>query len=434
MRFPLLCFLGSVVLLTATAFAAERAAPPPSPSTAPPAAAAPKPEAFDPVAATNAYLAQVSGEARKRSDAYFEGGYWLQLWDFLLGAAVAGLLLFAGWSRRMRDLAERWTSRRWLQTFLYFCQYFLVTSVIVFPLTLYEGFIREHEYGLANQTLGPWLLDQAKMLGLGLVFGGLFVTLLYGVIRRLPRTWAIWGAVTAVLFLLFVQLVAPVFIAPMFNRYTRLTDPAVRDPILRMARAQGVNVKDVFVVDASRQSKRVSANVSGLLGTERISLNDNLLKRCTLPEIEAVMGHEIGHYVMHHVYKGALFFSVLIVVGFAFLRRAFEKAVAWKGSAWGVRGIGDPAGLPLAVFLLSVYFFVLTPIVNTEIRTMEAEADLFGLNAAGQPDGEARVDLKLGEYRKLDPGPVEEFLFFDHPSGRSRILMAMRWKAEHLQP
>ncbi len=429
-------FCAALLLAVGTAaLATEPPAPPPSPSTAPLAAAAAfKPGAFDAVAATNAYLAQVSGEARRRSDAYFEGGYWLQLWDFLLGAAVAGLLLFTGWSARMRDLSERWTSRRWLQTFLYFCQYFLLASLILFPMTIYEGFIREHRYGLANQTFGPWLLDQAKMLGLGLVFGGLLVTLLYGIVRRLPRTWAVWGAVTAVVFLLFVQLVAPVFIAPMFNRYTRLTDPGVREPILRMARAQGVGAKDVFVVDASRQSTRVSANVSGLLGTERISLNDNLLKRCTLPEIEAVMGHEIGHYVMHHVYKGALFFSVLIVVGFAFLRWAFEKAVAWKGSAWGVRGIDDPAGLPLVAFLLSVYFFILTPVVNTQIRTMEAEADLFGLNAARQPDGEAQVDLKLGEYRKLDPGPVEEFIFFDHPSGRSRILMAMRWKAEHLSP
>jgi len=102
------------------------------------------------------------------------------------------------------------------------------------------------------------------------------------------------------------------------------------------------------------------------------------------------------------------------------------------GGAWGVRGLSDPAGLPLLAALLSVFFFFATPVTNSLIRVNEAEADLYGLNAAGQPDGFAEVALKLGEYRKLDPGPIEEFVFYDHPSGRQRIAMAMRWKAEHL--
>ncbi len=401
--------------------------------TAPAASSAGRPgPAFDPVAATNAYLSKVVGEKRTRSDTYFEGGYWLQLWDFLLGAAVAILLLATGWSAKMRDRAERWTRVRPLQTFLYWCQYLVAMTVVLFPMTVYEGFVREHKYGLATQTFGPWLGDQAKGLGLGLFFGGIIVALLYGVVRKLPRTWTLWGAVTLILFLAFIQLIAPVFIEPMFNKYTRLTDPAVKGPILALARAQGVSAHDVWVVDASRQSTRVSANVSGFLGTERITLNDNLLKRCSLPEIEAVMGHEIGHYVLHHVYKAMLFFAVLIVIGFTLLRWGFDRVVAWKGTKWGIRGIGDTAGLPLVSLLFSAYFFILTPMTNTYIRTEEAEADLFGINASGQPDGEAEVDLKLGDYRKLDPGPMEEFIFFDHPSGRSRILMAMKWKAEHL--
>ena len=404
----------------------------PAPSPQPPPSSVTSSAAFDPVSATNAYLAQLSGEKRARSDAYFEGGYWLQLWDFLLGAAVSLLLLSTGWSARMRDRAERWSRFRAGQMLLYAGQYILFSTLIVFPMTIYEGFVREHKYGLATQTFGPWLGDQAKGLGLGLVFGSLLIAALYGVVRKLPRTWALWGALTCVGFLLFAQLIAPVFIAPMFNTYTRLTDPALREPILRLARAQGVSVNDVYVSDASRQSTRVSANVSGFLGTERITLNDNLLKRCSLPEIEAVMGHEIGHYVLHHVYKGMLFFAVLIVAGFALIRWAFDRFVAWKGEAWGIRGIGDPAGLPLVVLIFSAYFFVLTPVSNTYIRTDEAEADLFGINASAQPDGEAQVDLKLGEYRKLDPSPLEEFLFFDHPGGRSRILMAMTWKAQHL--
>jgi STE24 endopeptidase len=257
---------------------------------------------------------------------------------------------------------------------------------------------------------------------------------LYAVVRRLPRSWPIWGAAVSVLVLVVGTLIGPVFIAPLFNRYTLLTDPHVREPILRLARTNGIAANRVYVMDASRQTTRVSANVSGLLGTERITLNDNLLRRATLPEIESVMGHEMGHYVLYHIYSAIIFFALIILAAFAVLRFGFAWAMARWGARWGVRGIDDPAGLPLVVLILTTFFFVLTPVMNTFVRSQEAAADLFGLNAARQPDAEALVDLKLADYRKLDPGPIEEFFFFDHPSGRARIYMAMRWKAGQLAP
>lgn len=218
------------------------------------------------------------------------------------------------------------------------------------------------------------------------------------------------------------------YIAPIFNTYKKLEDPKVRDPILSMARANGVKTDAVYEFDASKQSTRISANVSGFLGTDRVSLNDNLLNRCSLQEIKAVMGHEIGHYALGHAYESIVFFSVIIVVGFAFVRWGADRFAA----RWGIRDVGDLAGLPLGILLFTTYLFVLTPVANSYIRSNEAEADIFGLNAAREPDGFATTALKLADYRKLAPGPIEEFIFFDHPSGRSRIQMAMRWKAEHL--
>lgn len=389
---------------------------------------------FDVLAATNAYLATVPPDKRARSDAYFEGGYWLILWDFLLASAIYLLLLATGWSARMRDRAERITRWRPVQTFLYWVQFLVVTAVLAFPFTVYAGFFREHKYGLATQTFGPWLGDQLKGLGVGVVLGGLFMVAIYGVLRRAPRNWWIVASVVTIVFLMFAEMIFPVYIAPLFNKYTKLEDARVKDPILSLARANGIPATEVYVVDASKQSTRVSANVSGFLGTERITLNDNLLNRCTLSEIQGVMGHEMGHYVLNHVYKGALFFAVLTVFGFAFVRWSFGRVLARWGGSWGVRGIDDVAGLPLFALLIAVFFFVLTPVTNTLIRVQEYEADIFGLNAAQEPDGEALVDLKLGDYRKLDPSPVEEFIFFDHPSGRTRIHAAMQWKAEHLEP
>jgi STE24 endopeptidase len=390
------------------------------------------PQPFDVKAAVDAYLAKVPALQRERSDAYFEGGYWLLLWDFLSTVLVMWMLLRFRWSARMRDLAERVTRFKSLQTALCWVQFAVLASLITFPLTVYEGFFREHKYDLSNQTFGAWMRDQAIGLAVSAVLGALLLAVLFGLVRRLGKNWWLWGAVVSVAFLAFVALIAPVFIFPLFNKFTKLEDPRVKDRILSLARANGIPATEVYEFDASRQSNRVSANVSGFAGTTRISLNDNLLKRCTLPEIEAVMGHEMGHYVLNHEFKGLVLNGLLVVISFAFLNWGVNAALARWGISWGIRGITDVAVVPLAVLLLSVFFFVLTPVSNTITRTMEYEADIFGINASQQPDGEAEVDLKLGEYRKLDPGPVEEFIFFDHPSGRTRITAAMRWKDEHL--
>jgi STE24 endopeptidase len=387
---------------------------------------------FDVKAAVDAYLATVPAEQRARSDAYFEGGYWLQLWDFLSTVVVMWILLRFRWSARMRDLAERLVRFRALQTVIYWILFVVVVEVITFPLTIYEGYFREHKYGLSNQTLAQWMQDQLVGLAVGLVLGALLMVVLFAVVRRLGKTWWVWGSVVAVIFIAFVSLIAPVFIAPLFNKYTKLEDTRFKVPILSLARANGIPATDVYVFDASRQSNRVSANVSGFAGTTRISLNDNLLKRCSLPGIESTMGHEMGHYVLNHQLKGLVFSGVGIVIMFAFLNWGLKAGLARWGEGWGIRDMNDLAVLPLALLLLTPFSFILTPVDNTITRTMEYEADIYGINASQQPDGEAEVDLMLGEYRKLDPGPIEEFIFFDHPSGRTRITAAMRWKAEHL--
>lgn len=425
----------AVSLLHVTAAFAQQAPPPglttamPTITTVPPAAQ--PSDHFSPEAATDAYMALIPATSKARSDAYFEGGYWLILWDFLYGVAVALLLLNLQWSAAMRNFAERLTRFRPLQTFLYWVEYLLLTSVLTFPLAFYEGYMREHKYGLATQTFGPWLGDQLKGLLVGLVLGGISVTILFAIVRRLRRTWWIWGAVVTILFQMFVILIGPVYIQPIFNKITRLNDPKITRPILSLARANGIPAKDVYEIDASRQTTRMSANVSGFGNTMRITMNDNLLRRGSPEEIQAVMGHEMGHYVLNHIYKDVLFIVVIVVCGFAYLQWALNWSLARWGEKWRIRDIGDPAILPLVFLLGSIYFFVLTPIFNTQTRTEEREADMYGLNASRQPDGFAQAAIHLGEYRKMKPGPIEEWIFFDHPSGYNRIYAAMRWKAEN---
>jgi STE24 endopeptidase len=310
--------------------------------------------------------------------------------------------------------------------------YLLLVYVLSFPLNVYEDFFREHQYGLATQSFPAWFREQLIGLGITLIGGTIFLIVLYAVFRRAPKTWWIWGTAIAVVFSFFILIIAPVFIEPLFNTYKPLTNLEISEPILVMARANQIPVKQVFEVDASRQTTRVSANVSGILGTTRIALNDNLLKQCTLPEIRAVMAHEMGHYVLNHGAKLLTYLGIFILVGFAFTRILFDAAVIRWGEKWGVRGIADPAGLPLLALIFSTLLFLATPFLNTVVRVTEREADAFGINTAREPDGMAKVALKLGAYRKLNPTPLEEFIFYDHPSGRARIRMAMDWKTANL--
>jgi STE24 endopeptidase len=396
----------------------------------PPAAASGASGSIDPAAATRAYLDTLPAADRARSDAYFEGGYWLQLWGFLYGAGVSILLLATGLSARMRDLAGRlrW---RWLQDAAYWVQFLVASTLLTLPLDLYQGWFREHRYGLSNLSLGGWLGEQAKGLLVSAVMGGVAAAVLYALVRRLPRTWWMWGGGASVALLAFGLLVAPVAVVPLFNSPKRLADERVVRPILSLARANGIAASEVWEIDASRQTKRISANVSGFLGTERITLNDNLLSQSSLPEIEAVMGHEMGHYVLGQIYWVLPLLALVIGAGFAVVNALFERLRRRWEARWRVRGIGDPAGLPLVSLLFSAYLFVLTPVLNSIVRANEYQADLFGLNAARQPDGFAQAALKLAPYRKLEPSPLEEMLLYDHPSGRTRIFTAMRWKAEH---
>jgi STE24 endopeptidase len=395
-----------------------------------PDAARPGP-GFDVDRATEAYLALLTPEQRALSDAYFEGGYWLRLWDFLYGLGVAAIFLLTGLSRSMRDLGRRLTRRPWLATLIYALLWILIGFVLYLPLSIYADFVREHQYGLATQTFGGWFGDQLKGLLVSLVILAPVIALVYAAVRRAGDRWWIWASGGAFVLIIFVLMLAPVFVDPLFNDYKPLREGAVRESILALARANQIPTDNVVEFDASRQTTRISANVSGFLGTTRVALNDNLLDKTSPEEIKAVMGHEMGHYVLNHGLRLTVYLTLVIAFALWIVHRAMNAALARWGARLKLEGRTDPAALPLAIAIFSLFFLLATPLTNSISRQAEAEADAFGLNAAAEPHGFAMAAMRLSTYRKLRPGPLEEILFYDHPSGYERVHGSMIWLKEH---
>ena len=337
-------------------------------------------------------------------------------------------------SARGRDWAQRFGRKPFFRDALYGAFYSVASFALSLPLTIYSGFLREHQYGMATQTFGPWFREQLIGLAVATVATALGIGVLYAVIRRTGDRWWIWGTAVLVGLMTLALLIAPVWIDPLFNTYKPIEDRAIKEAVLPLARADGVPADDVYEFDASRQTTRVSANVSGLFGSASVRLNDNLLRKSSLPEIRAVMGHELGHYVLNHIYKGIAELTLVLLVVFIFAQWSMSRLLARFGGRFGLLGVSDVASLPMLAAVFTVALFLATPVTNTIVRTEEIEADRFGLNLAREPLGEAEVDLKLTEYRKPEPGPIEEVIFFDHPSTRFRIHDAMRWRAAMASP
>ncbi len=386
---------------------------------------------FEVARATDAYVATIPAAERTKSDAYFEGGYWINAWGVLIAVLIAWLLLGTRFSARLRDFAERRARRPFRQALIYGAAILSLLFVLTLPWTIYAKYYREQQYGLSNQTLGGFLGEWGIGFALTVAIMAVAVAGLYAIIRRVRERWVYWATGATALFMLFVTLINPVFVQPLFNDYRSLPAGELRESILALARENGVPADSVYWYDASKQTKRISASVAGIGATTRIALNDNLLNGTSAPEIRAVMAHEMGHYRLNHPVWLPLALALVMGLGYWAVDRLFASFRRRYSERWGVRDIADLAGFPLAFAIFSVVLWLLSPVTKTIIRTAENQADAFGLEAAREPHGFASVAMRLSQYRKIEPGALEEVLFYDHPSGRARVERAMQWLAEH---
>jgi len=385
-------------------------------------------QVFDPAAATAAYMATLTPAQHMRAAAYTHGGEWLLLWGWLVNLVAFWLIIRLGALTALRSWLERQRPRPWLSAAACVGVFTVADWIIELPWEVYARWWREKSYGLTSQALTGWLAEAAISAVILTIVSVLFFSVLYALLRR-TRLWWAWAGGVAACFVLLVVVVAPVAIEPLFNHYTPAPPGAMRDTVVALAQKVGVPSDKIMIYDGSRQSNRYTANVSGLFGSARVAMSDVMFaKNADIAEVRAVVGHEMGHYVLRHLLWTAFFLSLFFTVAAFLADRCFARAAGWM-SAQGVRGIADPAGLPVLMAILVTVYLLATPALNTMARTEEAQADSFSLVHANEPDGLAKSLVKTIEYRASSPSDLEEFLFYDHPSVEHRVAKAMAWKA-----
>lgn len=385
--------------------------------------------AFDPNAATARYIDSLGTAALQKAHDYTVGKEWMLLWGLVVAAVVTWLIVRSGLLDRLdRGFDQR---RRASRVFVISLVYFLVSTLLTLPWTLYADYFREKSYGRTSQPLGDYLGQWALAGAITSLVGALFFIGVYWLIRRAGKRWWIWsGGLTAIV-LAFVMLLTPVLFEPLFNKYEPVPPGKVRDAVVEMAGRAGIPPNKIYMFNGSRQSNNFTANAGGVGSTARVAISDVAFKNASLDEVRAVTGHEIGHYVLKHTWWGILLFSVLAIILFWLADRLFPRFARLFGTN---ASISEPRGIPVLVFIVSLFGLFATPFLNTFSRTLETQADQYSLRTENRPDALSSALVKTAEYRYPRPNSVEEFIFYDHPSVERRVRMAMEWKAAHPEP
>jgi Zn-dependent protease with chaperone function len=362
-------------------------------------------------------------EPSEQAMRYYRSGNVLWFVEQAWSIAVLVLLLVTGLSASLRNAARR-IGRNWFFTIVvYFALFTVVTTIVDLPLSYYTEYVREHAYGLSNQTFGKWFGDTLKSLGVACVVGALVMWVPYLLLRKSPRRWWLYTAIALVPFIVLANLVAPIWIAPLFNKFEPMQDKALEQKILSLAGRAGIDGSRVFQVNKSVDTKTLNAYVAGLFGTKRIVLWDTTLKRMTDRELLFVMGHEMGHYVLHHVWQ-AIAFSVLILAASLYVAyRTADAVIARYGNRWGFTSLADVASLPLLLLLMSAFGLVVMPLELAFTRHVEHEADRFGLEITqtNHSAGTAFVKLQQDALANPRPGLLYKIFRESHPPLGERI-------------
>ncbi len=398
----------------------------------------PQPDAEEPKAAAAPIApAEIDAARQQRAREYARIKHRLTLADLALGAVALVVLLATGIPTGLRDaLAGTGTWQPvagWapLHVALFFLVLVVAYHILDAPLTYYSGFVLPHRYGLSHQSLGSWLGDQAKGLALGLIFEVGAVEVLYLLLATQPNTWWLWAAGALLLFSVVLANLAPILILPLFFKLTPLQDEELSKRLLALAERANTRVRGVFTMNLSSKTTAGNAALMGLGNTRRIVLGDTLLGTYTPDEIEVVLAHELGHHVHRDIWKLIVTQTVLTLGGLFVVNVVLHSIV--QGSAT-YHGLSDVATMPLVAAALGVFGLVTMPLGNGLSRWVERQADEYALQSTRMPDAFISSMTRLANQNlaELDPGPVIEFLLYDHPAIGKRLKHGEQFKAREM--
>jgi STE24 endopeptidase len=358
---------------------------------------------------------------------YHRTGRIFSVTGYLIDLALLLILLFTGWTIALRNVGTSYSSRPWLALLIYLALFGIISQVVSLPLDFLSGYWLEHRYGLSNLTLAGWVKDQLKGLAVGATLGVLAMEFLYAGIRRWPERWWIVCAIVFIGFVVLLANLAPVIIMPIFFKFKPLDNAPLTERLLELSRRAGARVKGVFEWKLSDKSKKANAALTGLGNTRRIILSDTLLEKFQDEEVEAVLAHELGHHVHHHIFQMIALQGAAIILGFYLIHGTLD----WLGPHFGFQGAADFANLPLLALVTTFLSLILLPAVNSYSRAMERQADTYALRAIPSrapfiSSMEKLAELNLAERQ---PHPWIEFIFHSHPSIQKRIDFAQRFPA-----
>jgi len=359
----------------------------------------------------------------EKAQSYYSSGNVLWFVNLLWGFLIPALFLFTGFSARIRTWAQRLGKKWFLVIGLYFIIFAVFNFIIDLPLSYYQDYVRQHAYDLSNQTLSKWFGDGVKSLLVGMVMGVLFMWVPYLLLKKSPTRWWLYVGLLMIPFLFFIMLVNPIWVDPLFNDFGPMHNKKLEAQILALADKAGISGGRVFEVNKSVDTKTVNAYVTGFWNTKRIVLWDTIIAKLDEQELLFVMGHEMGHYVLHHVIKSILFFALLIMLSLYGIYRTAGLLLHKHQARFGFDRLDDVASVPLMLLLFSFFTFIITPMAIAFTRYQEHESDRFGLEITQQnrPAAMAFVKLQAENLANPRPGLLYKIWRASHPTLGERI-------------
>ncbi len=349
--------------------------------------------------------------------------------SFFISIGLLALILFTGLSAKMRDFAQR-IRLKFFAVWLFWALFSLVDYLLNLPFTVYRSFVVESNYGFMNQTFVQWWGEDLLGLLITIVIGIVPVWFFYWLVNRMKRWWLAFSIGT-IPFVVLLIVIVPVVVAPLFNKFEPLKDKQLEAEILALAESAGIEGSDVFQVDGSKQSTKINAYVTGLFGTKRIVLYDTMIDNFTTDEIRYVMGHEMGHYLMNHLWWGLGVAIIFILFTLWLMDKTIHRVIRRFRTRFRFEQLSDIASLPLVLIFAFAINFVFQPITNSASRFMERQCDKFGMDITGV-DGETAATtfdkLSVFNLSDPDPHPLIEFWFYTHPSLKKRMEFARNYR------